>query len=707
MKSEAVPADGRQKAPYLGFMLAVATAAGMATAAYSQSTTPPLSTYGTPGLVELPTAQVFYDGALAFNATKLGSTERYNVTFQVLPRVYGTFRYSYVTNYDRSFDIHFQLANEGRLRPALAIGLRDFLGTGIFSSEYFVATKSFGSRVQVTGGIGWGRLTGRNSFDNPLSVFSDRFDNRKAGFTGTGGQLETGDWFRGPASLFGGLSYKVNDQLSLMAEYSPDLYSFETRQGIADITTPLNIGLLYRFKNGVDLKGFVVGGNEIGAQLSYVINPAKRSIPGGLELAPVPVGSRARLAVADWNNSAVGGGVAAVTRVLRSRLEGEGLELQGYIPGARSATIRIENQRWDVEAQAAGRAARIMAETLPPEVEEFRVVFQKDGVPNSRVVTQRSDLEEFQYDYDGAWRTFARADIQDAAGLGRRGELEGAFPRFDYSLSPYAAYSFFDPDQPIRVDVGPQLKFSYKPLPGLNFSGRLRYPIAGNIEDSVRLSNSKLPAVRTDAVLYARESDLELNTLTAEYIWRPGENLFARATAGYLENMYGGVSAELLWYPVNSRLALGVEANYAKKREYDILFGFRDYDVLTGHASAYYDFGNGFVGQIDAGRYLAGDWGATFSLDREFNNGFTLGGFFTLTDVPFDQFGEGSFDKGLKFEVPLSWFTGKPSKTTLSETIRPILRDGGARLNVNNRLFGYVRDERGKELRDGWGRYLR
>ena len=208
-------------------------------------------------------------------------------------------------------------------------------------------------------------------------------------------------------------------------------------------------------------------------------------------------------------------------------------------------------------------------------------------------------------------------------------------------------------------------------------------------------------------MLYARESDLELNTLTAEYIWRPGENLFARTTAGYLESMYGGVSAELLWYPVNSRLAFGVEANYAKKREYDILFGFRDYDVLTGHASAYYDFGNGFVGQIDAGRYLAGDWGATFSLDREFNNGFTLGGFFTLTDVPFDQFGEGSFDKGLKFEVPLSWFTGKPSKTTLSETIRPILRDGGARLNVNNRLFGYVRDERGKELRDGWGRYLR
>ena len=675
--------------------------------AHSQSTTPVLSTYGTPGLVELPTAQVLPDGTLAFNATQLGSTTRYNVTFQVLPRIYGTFRYSNITTYDRSFDIHFQIAGESTIRPALAFGLRDFLGTGIFSSEYFTATKSLGSKLQVTGGIGWGRLAGRNSFDNPLGFIDDRFDTRSTSFTGTGGQLEAGNWFRGPASVFGGVSYKFNDQMTFLAEYSPDLYTRETAAGVVDVDSGLNVGLHYRFENGVDLKAFTIGGSEFGAQLSYTIDPAKRSVPGGRETAPVPVGSRARLAIADWNNSAAGGGRAAVVRVLRARLADEGLELQGYIPEGNAATIRIENQRWDVEAQAAGRAARILAVTLPPEVEEFRVVFQKDGVPNSRVVTQRSDLENFQYDYDGAWRTFARADIQDAAGLGRRGELNDAFPTFEYALTPYAAYSFFDPDQPIRVDVGPQLKVAYKPMPGLTFSGRLRYPIAGNIADSVRTSNSKLPPVRTDAVLYARESDLEINTLTAEYIWRPGANLFGRTTVGYLENMFGGVSAELLYYPINSRLALGVEANYARKRDFDILFGFQDYDVLTGHASAYYDFGNGFAGQIDAGRYLARDWGATFSLAREFNNGFSVGGFFTLTDVPFDDFGEGSFDKGLTFEVPLSWFTGKPSRTTLSQVVRPILRDGGARLNVNNRLYEHVRDHRGKELRDSWGRYLR
>jgi len=163
----------------------------------------------------------------------------------------------------------------------------------------------------------------------------------------------------------------------------------------------------------------------------------------------------------------------------------------------------------------------------------------------------------------------------------------------------------------------------------------------------------------------------------------------------------------VLYRPVDSRFAFGAELNYARQRDFDMLFGFQEYDVVTGHASAYFDVGNGFDAQIDAGRYLAGDWGATFTLAREFNNGVRLGGYFTLTDVPFDDFGEGSFDKGITVDFPLSWFTGEPSRARLSQTIQPLLRDGGARLNVDNRLYDLTSDYGAPELTDGWGRYLR
>ena len=368
-----------------------------------------------------------------------------------------------------------------------------------------------------------------------------------------------------------------------------------------------------------------------------------------------------------------------------------------------SATVRIENTRWD----AAGRAARAMATTLPPHIEELVVVFQDKGVPISRVVTRRSDLEDLQFDYDGSWRTYTQAQIGDAAGEGRYGEIADIYPIVDFGLTPYLSFSFFDPDRPVRTEVGAQVTASYRPTPGLTFSGKLRYALAGDIESSARVSDSRIEPVRTYGVRYARESELQINSLTAEYMFRPGKNLFGRVSAGYLETMFGGVSAELLWYPIGARLAFGSEVNFVQQRDFNGLLGFQDYKVVTGHASAYYDFSNGFLGQVDAGRYLAGDWGATVSLDREFNNGFRVGAYFTMTDVSSTDFGEGSFDKGIRIEIPLSWMTGKPSKKVLKQTIQPITRDGGARLNVDNRLHRNIRDYSGKELRDGWGRYLR
>ncbi|MCX7561621.1 YjbH domain-containing protein [Sulfitobacter sp. F26204] len=698
------------------FIFAFGTASALAlTNASAQSDRTTLSTYGTPGLIETPTARSLNDGELAFTSSLVGPTMRNTVTFQILPGVSGSFRYTRIdggqadgsANFDRSFDISFQLLDETDLRPAVALGLRDFLGTGLYSGEYLVATKQIGSKLEVTGGIGWGRFAGRDSFTNPLGIIDDRFETRPTGTGGRGGKVEAGEWFRGPASIFGGLAYHLNDQTTLFAEYSTDTYDRESNQGLIDISSPLNVGVQYRFKNGVDLKAFVVGGNEIGAQVTYVLDPAKRANPGGRETAPRPIGSRRDLALADWNNSARGGGKDAAQKVLDARLAEDGLILQGFELSRTRATVRIENTRFGAGAQAAGRAARAMATTLPPDVEELTVIFQNKGVPISRIVTKRSDLEDLQYDYDGSWRSYSRASIEDAFDADRSGEVVDLYPVFDYGLSPYASFSYFDPDEPVRVEAGAQFKAFYRPMPGLTFAGQLRYPLAGNVEDSDRVSDSLIEPVRTNAVRYARESDLEINKLTAEYQFRPGKDLFGRVTAGYLENMFGGVSAELLWYPTGSRLALGAEINYAKQRDFDMLFGFQDYDVVTGHASAYYDFGNGFLGQIDAGRYLAGDWGATVALDREFNNGFRVGAFFTLTDVSSTDFGEGSFDKGIRFEVPLSFLTGKPSKTILNQTIRPVQRDGGARLNVDNRLHRQVRDARGKELRDGWGRYLR
>ena len=163
----------------------------------------------------------------------------------------------------------------------------------------------------------------------------------------------------------------------------------------------------------------------------------------------------------------------------------------------------------------------------------------------------------------------------------------------------------------------------------------------------------------------------------------------------------------MLWKPVDSRLALGAELNFVKQRDFDQLFGFQDYQTTTGHLSAYYAFNNGFVGQIDAGRFLAGDWGASFALDRTFANGWKVGAYATFTNVSAADFGEGSFDKGLRFTVPLETVLGTPTAKKNTTTIRSLARDGGARLDVNGRLYDLVKDSHKPELRRDWGGFWR
>lgn len=673
----------------------------------------PVSEFGTPGLIDMPTGEVFEDGTLLLSSAFHSGVQKYNLSFQLTPRIFGTFRYAIVdsfdggddTRYDRSFDFGYLLAEETGLRPSMVVGLRDFGGTGVYGSEYVAATKHFmEDRLSVTGGIGWGRLGSYGGFQNPLSFFSDAFDNRSEnlGAGGDTGQLDIDQWFHGDAALFGGFTYQISPRLSVALEYSSDAYTTEVANAGFEHKTPINAALSYGLKNGGALTAYALHGSEIGFMASLPIHPQRPQYSSGIEDAPPALLPRRTAAALSWDEASI------QTRNSRTyaALEAEGIALEGISVAGNTATVRFANARYPATAQALGRTARVLANTLPAEITTFRLEATANGMTTSRTTLRRSDLEELEYDLDGTWRSYARARIEDAPRTETQA-IAGIYPKFDWRLTPYLDPALFDPDDPVRADLGLQAEASFTPMRGLIFSGTVRQPVVGNLDQSTRPSNSVLPHVRTDSVSYATQSDLEIKHLTAEYFFRPGTNLFGRVTAGYLETMYGGVSGEVLWKPVNGPLALGAELNYAKKREFDQLFGFQDYDIVTGHASAYYDFGGGYLGQVDVGRYLAGDYGATFSLDREFDNGFRVGAFFTLTDVSFDDFGEGSFDKGIRFTVPIDWLSGAATQGGYGTTIRPVLRDGGARLDVRNRLYEVVRGSQTNELEDRWGKFWR
>lgn len=694
---------------------AVAASSGVA----EETERAPLNFYGLPGLVEMPTAYSLKDADFAMTMAHFAGQTRGTLSFQITPRLTGSFRYAHIPDYplrgldryDRSLDLHFRFMDEDGWRPAMAVGLRDLGGTGIYASEYVVASKSIGSNIDVTAGIGWGRMATHNSFSNPLSALGDRFDTREAP-SPLGGTPGVGQWFRGPAALFGGIEYRPTDRLTFSAEYSSDAYPDEQALGIIDVRSPFNFGAKYSWASGATLGVHYLYGSEIGITASIVLNPKNPPLGGDRSPSPVPVSVRSARA-SDWDGAwvEVPGRTQALRQALVDVFEADGMGLEYLELTATSVRVGLRNNKYDAEPQAIGRTARILAAALPPSVETFVIEPVVQGMPISRVTLKRSDIEALEHAPEGARAMRARASI-DEAGIGAdrarsASRPDGIYPRLSYGIGPYLSTALFDPEDPVRADAGIEFSGQLYFAPGLSMSGAYRQKLLGNRGNSTRISNSVLPHVRSDAAIYAREGESGIEYLTLDYLTRPGRNLYARLSLGYLEEMYGGVSGEVLWKPVDSRLGLGLEMNYVSQRDFDKLFGFQDYSIATGHVSAYYELGRGFDAQLDVGRYLAGDWGATMSLDRTFDNGWSVGAFATFTDVSSAEFGEGSFDKGLRLTIPYSWFTGQPTRGTLSSTIRPVQRDGGARLNVRNRLYPLARDYHEGDMDGEWGRFWR
>lgn len=787
---------------------------------------PTLNLFGVTGLIDTPTADMQPDANLTATAGYFGGYLRNTISAQFLPGLEASFRYSVLnelgppgngtTLFDRSFDVKIRVLEEGQSWPAIALGLQDFLGTGVYSGEYIVATKGFEvdelGAFRVTGGVGWGRFSDGNGVENPLVNVADGFRNRDVN-VGVGGNVTAGQFFRGEnMGFFGGIEWQTPvDGLTAKLEYSPDRYLREREFGDFEQDVPLNAGIEYRATDNVEIGAYYMYGTEFGVRVSISANPFRPLSDLDLEAGPKPLTPRAtpaglgdisglgdiismitgeapRASISDprlqdvivherlgdvrWADAIMTAragdrcptelakaidaelGVidvvtfqrpdnspicsvalrpagehavritsrassayptdwynrdderAALVKALAEELTSENLSLYGIEIAPDRVQVYLENNRYRAMPRALGRTARALSRTMPPSVETFEITPVEGSLPVATVILKRSELEAQVERPDAASKTFASAAIKDAAPVSWDAVLapDTTFPRYSWNIFPATPVNLFDPDQPARFDIAAVATGGIEFLPGLSTNAEISYRIIGDLDDIERTSDSLVEErVRSDIAEYLNQGNPALTRLTFDYVTKLSDSIYARASTGLLERMYAGVSGEVLWKPASQSWGLGLEVNYVRQRGFNTLFDFRDYDTVTGHASLYWDTGfYGLATQIDAGRYLAGDWGGTFALKRRFENGWEVGGFATFTTIPFNEFGEGSFDKGLFLTIPFNWVLPYDSRQELETVLRPLTRDGGARLVVKNRLYPLVEDNDQGGYRASW-----
>ncbi len=676
------------------------------------------SDWGGVGLIEMRTARFRPDGTLEAGFGLRRQRNFWFLGFQALPWLETTFRLSERLNgtagsgmvSDRSFDIKIRLWEENDWRPALAVGIQDIAGTGIYAGEYLVASKRFWD-VDLSLGMGWGRLGTYADGNNPLTDIWGGFDDRTRD-VGQGGTPRWGSYFRGEdISIFGGVEWSVPpiptpwgvfEGLRAKLEVSGDRLRDE-RGGYPARTTGLrgiaesrvNAGLQWQ-NDWLDIGVQYVNGTDVLVRASLRMDAAD---PPRAPLRPPP-------AMATRPDEDASAEARLLAPRLFAALREAGLSPRALAIEGEEARIAVGDGPYRTLAQVAGRVVRAAQPLLPRQVERVVVSWSLAGVEIARVMVLRSAMEAAARGHGSAEEVFATATLLPA-GEPLEGAVHAPGPFFDWQVAPALRLVLGDPSRTALWQAAVGATARVELGEGFSLGGSVAQVVAQNLSHAAP-SDSLLPHVRSDYALYAEEGrNLAVGSLYAERIWTPAPDVFARVTGGYLEPMFAGVSGEILYRPHDQPWAIGLDVNYVAQRDYDQRFGVQDYRVTTGHVSLYLDLPWwNLTTTLRGGRYLAGDWGGTVEIARRFDSGIEVGAFATLTSASYAEFGEGSFDKGIFIRVPLDLF-GLRTRSNMGAVIRPVQRDGGQRLAVENPLWEVTQQGRADALQRGMAWFTR
>ena len=610
--------------------------------------------YGIVGTIHTPSARTFEEGV--HGVTLYKGTPNQTVTLSASPFDWleASFFYTNITDRpycydftsefclqdfkDKGFNVKARLKEQG-VFPAVAIGLNDFAGTGLYSSEYIVGSYGI-NRTDFHFGIGFGLLNGSDlRFKNPFGYLSDKFYDRPSGFKDKGGSFQPSRYFSGEtASPFFGVSHALNNNLLIKAEYDSSV-----RPGIVPFRIPENdfsFGIDYLITDNFSIGVSYERGDYASFKFVYKNNPVRTYQKSEYARGDVREGDNKYTQLIN-NLEENGIGVKKLTK----RANTIGLQLTQVI----HPNLRVVEE---IIAQSARDAG--ITEDIKKDIKIANLLaiseIDDDYKINSQTIYERNSVRKVNTNTRLQFRPF----------LASREE-------------------FFKGALLVENDT------EFVIRENLFFNTNLKYSIWDNFDDLYLPPVDSFPAqVRSDVKEYLnkiQDGGILIGRAQLDYHLTPIKNHHIMMSAGIFEDMFSGAGMEYLYFKPKNNYAFGIDVFKVRKRDYSWRFGHLDYENTAATVNFYYrNYGTiPFDMRASAGEYLAGDFGYTLEFSRSFYNGVQFGVFATFTDVDAEQFGEGSFDKGVFFNIPIYG-------NLINYTWRPLTKDPGAKLNRRNTL---------------------
>jgi hypothetical protein len=510
--------------------------------------------HGVVGLINMPTARFFDESVYGITFYNGTPDQKLTLTSNPFSWMEASFFYTNIQgrNYcnlsfdpvcnqdykDKGFNFKFRLKEEGFF-PAIAVGVNDIGGTGLYGSEYIVGSYGL-NNIDFHFGIGWGALNGSsNNFKNPLIYLSEKFKTRSTVDTG---EFSPGSFFSGEkASPFFGINYRLNNKIHIKFERDTTAYD----NGKYDIgyeapKSDYSFGFNYLVNNNFSISMSYERGIYTSLKFIYKNNPKSSVKKYQYKRAETNINDN-KYSKLIKNLEENGIGVNKISETTSSI----GIELTQFI----HPDIGLIEEIVSSAAMDAGIKKNIKKDLKIADLDAIREIdssFEK----NSKLIYERQENRSFNTNTQIKFRPF----------LASREE-------------------FFKGAILLENDSELILKDN------LFFNVNFKYSLADNFDDFVYPPADTFPAqVRSDIKDYLKNMHAEgilIGRAQLDYHVSPKKNHHLMITGGILEDMYSGYGFEYLYFKAKSNYAVGFELFEAQKRDYKWSFGTLDYRNLT------------------------------------------------------------------------------------------------------------------------------
>lgn len=571
----------------------------------------------------------------------------------------------------------FRPEDSDYLLPGIAFGLEDFLGTRNFKAKYVVFTKVFLKEdLELSLGYGAQRIRG---------------------------------WFGGVLWMpFRQMPYRWLQPLSVAAEYDATPYKsekIEKHPKGRKQTCKINGGIKYRFWDFCDLSLSYVRGQEWAASIATFYDFGNTE--GFLPKIERPLLCRAQPQEA-WLEPLQQAFAEQEIDLLHIQLGMEGC--------LETLRLTIFNETYNNACELREQITAILASHIPPTViQQIIVVVEAEGCPIQEYHFFTAHLQAFREGRTGAYELEILSPLKEytpADPLAYTTLFRTYNPFIDWLLLPKTHTFFGSSKGKFKYSLGVNFGVEGFLPSDIYYTVLLGWsPISClyDLHDVDRLNPSQIINVRTDVVRYYQQKGLTLDEAYLQKCWNLGHGVYFRGSLGYFEEEYAGIAGQLLHYPLNSCLALGIEGALFKKRSYNGVGFTSKVRKLDGFVatykpfpfgsqyfcSAYYDWQwASMVFKVKAGKFLANDYGIRYEISRYFPSGLEVSLWYTHTNGHDKINGHTYYDKGVSFSMPIDIFYMHSSVKRWGYGMSAWLRDVGVMGATGQDLYDLIRLQR-------------